>query len=188
MSAALWIWTVTLAIITVVIVPRRHLPACIARCRRPRPSSGTRARRSRRELASRRTPRRSRPSTRPSRWRPRCSKRASSSPSTAARSRRRSEHPRNEADGYGDADPLESAGSPARSCWCSRSISSPSAVQLHRASRHLAALADGLVQVRTNAGPLEEKLTTVAGALSALHARFERVDDHLRATQDALGD
>lgn len=62
------------------------------------------------------------------------------------------------------------------------------AVQLHRASRHLAALADGLVQVRTNAGPLDEKLATVAGALSALHARFERVDDHLRATQDALGD
>ena len=62
------------------------------------------------------------------------------------------------------------------------------AVQLHRASQHLAALAGGLVRVKNNAAPLEEKLTTIAGALSALDKQFKEVDDHLAATRQALGD
>jgi len=62
------------------------------------------------------------------------------------------------------------------------------AVQLHRASRHLTALAAGLVRVKNNAAPLEEKLTTIAGALSALDTQFKEVDDHLAATTKALGD
>lgn len=62
------------------------------------------------------------------------------------------------------------------------------AVQLHRASRHLEALAGGLTRVRENAAPLEEKLTTIAGALSALETQFAEADRHLAATNEALGD
>jgi len=62
------------------------------------------------------------------------------------------------------------------------------AVQLYRASQHLAKLASGLIQVKTNAAPLEERLTTIAGALSALRSEFERVDGNLRATAEALGE
>ena len=62
------------------------------------------------------------------------------------------------------------------------------AVQLSRASRHLEALAAGLVRVQDNVGPLEEKLATIAGALSALQTQFERVDRNLRATKNALGE
>lgn len=60
------------------------------------------------------------------------------------------------------------------------------AVQLYRASRHLEKLAAGLIQVKTNAAPLEERLTTIAGALSALRTEFDRVDQNLKATADAL--
>lgn len=62
------------------------------------------------------------------------------------------------------------------------------AIQLYRASQHLQKLAGGLVLVRTNAEPLEERLTTVAGALSALQDAFHRVDENLKSTVRALGD
>lgn len=62
------------------------------------------------------------------------------------------------------------------------------AVKLYQASQHLEALAGGLVRVRDNAAPLEEKLTTIAGALSALEGHFTAVDRHLGAAKDALGD
>ena len=58
------------------------------------------------------------------------------------------------------------------------------AVQLYRASQHLAMLASGLIQVKKNAAPLEERLTTIAGALSALRSEFERVDGNLRGTTE----
>ena len=61
------------------------------------------------------------------------------------------------------------------------------AIQLLRASRHLAALASGLTQVRNNTAPLEERLATIAGALSALKKEFAAVDEHLRSKVDALG-
>jgi len=44
------------------------------------------------------------------------------------------------------------------------------------------------VAIRENAAPLEGKLTTIAGALSALHGEFRQVDEHLSATAEALGD
>lgn len=62
------------------------------------------------------------------------------------------------------------------------------ALKLYRASQHLAKLAAGLIQVKTNAAPLEERLTTIAGALSALRGEFERVDGNLRSTAEALGE
>jgi len=62
------------------------------------------------------------------------------------------------------------------------------AFQLYRASQHLQKLAFGLIQVKTNAAPLEERLTTIAGALSALRGEFERVDGNLRRTAEALGE
>jgi hypothetical protein len=62
------------------------------------------------------------------------------------------------------------------------------AVRLYQTSRHLAELAAGLVQVRTNAGPLEQRLATISGALSALADELERVDTNLKATGEALGE
>ena len=62
------------------------------------------------------------------------------------------------------------------------------ALKLYRASQHLGKLAAGLIQVKINAAPLEERLTTIAGALSALRSEFERVDGNLRSTVEALGD
>jgi hypothetical protein len=42
--------------------------------------------------------------------------------------------------------------------------------------------------VKANAAPLEEKLATIAGALSALEETFTEADRHLAATNEALGD
>lgn len=57
---------------------------------------------------------------------------------------------------------------------------------LLRASQHLEKLARGLVAIRDNAGPLEERITTIAGALSALETELEDVDRNLGATAEAL--
>ena len=62
------------------------------------------------------------------------------------------------------------------------------ALNLLRASRHLEQLAGGLIQVRDNAKPLESKLTTIAGALSALNTEFSAVDRNLSQTATALRD
>jgi len=62
------------------------------------------------------------------------------------------------------------------------------ALKLYRASQHLEKLAAGLIRVKTNAAPLEERLTTIAGALSALRSEFERVDGNLRDVANALGE
>lgn len=61
------------------------------------------------------------------------------------------------------------------------------AVQLYRASQHLQRLAGGLILVRSNAEPLEERLTKIAGALSALRDAFHRVDGNLADTARTLG-
>lgn len=60
------------------------------------------------------------------------------------------------------------------------------AYYLLQACRHLEKLAAGLVAIRDNAGPLEERITTIAGALSALQTEFEDVDRNLGATAEAL--
>ena len=60
------------------------------------------------------------------------------------------------------------------------------AFYLLRASRHLEKLASGLVAIRGNAAPLEERIATIAGALSALEAEFKDVDRNLGATAEAL--
>lgn len=57
---------------------------------------------------------------------------------------------------------------------------------LLRASQHLEKLAAGLVAIRDNAAPLEERITTIAGALSALENQFQDVDRNLGATAEAL--
>ncbi len=61
------------------------------------------------------------------------------------------------------------------------------AFYLLRASQHLDKLAAGLIRVRDNAKPLKERITTIAGALSALSGEFEHVDKNLERTADALG-
>ncbi|MEM7130143.1 MAG: hypothetical protein AAF702_27680 [Chloroflexota bacterium] len=50
---------------------------------------------------------------------------------------------------------------------------------LWRAGNHLAALAGGLQQVVDNTEPLEEHLTTINGALTALDEGLDSVDDNL---------
>ena len=51
---------------------------------------------------------------------------------------------------------------------------------------HLAKLAVGLVAVRDNAAPLEQKLTTVAHVLAALRRELQAVDESLTEAAQAL--
>lgn len=52
---------------------------------------------------------------------------------------------------------------------------------LRDASRSVAAIADGLERVRDDTAPIEEKLVTINGALSALSGGLKVVDGHLGA-------
>ena len=52
---------------------------------------------------------------------------------------------------------------------------------LRDASRSVAAIANGLEAVRGHTVPVEEKLTTINGALSALDGGLKLIDRHLGA-------
>jgi len=51
---------------------------------------------------------------------------------------------------------------------------------------HLAQLAGGLVAVRQNAAPLEQKMAAVARALAALRGELQAVDEYLAEAAQAL--
>jgi hypothetical protein len=51
---------------------------------------------------------------------------------------------------------------------------------------HLAQLAGGLVAVRQNAAPLEQKMAAVAKALAALRAELQAVDEYLAEAAQTL--
>ena len=51
---------------------------------------------------------------------------------------------------------------------------------------HLARLAGGLVAVRQNAAPLEQKMASVAKALAALRGELQAVDGHLAEAAQTL--
>jgi len=58
------------------------------------------------------------------------------------------------------------------------------AISLVRASRSVRAIADGLEIVQRHTRPLEEKLVTINGAVTALRDGLAAADDHLgRAAQ-----
>lgn len=52
---------------------------------------------------------------------------------------------------------------------------------LFDASRSVAAIADGLEAVRDHTAPVDEKLATINGALTALRGGLRLVDGHLAA-------
>lgn len=52
-------------------------------------------------------------------------------------------------------------------------------VALRKADATVKAIADGLEAVAGHTGPLEEKLTIINGALSALHRGLASADSHL---------
>ena len=51
---------------------------------------------------------------------------------------------------------------------------------------HLAQLAGGLIAIRQNAAPLEQKMAVVAKALAALRSELRAVDEHLAEAAQAL--
>ena len=51
---------------------------------------------------------------------------------------------------------------------------------------HLAQLAGGLVAVRQNAAPLEQKMTAVARALAALRGELQAIDEYLAEAAQTL--
>jgi hypothetical protein len=51
---------------------------------------------------------------------------------------------------------------------------------------HLAQLAGGLVAIRQNAAPLEQKMTAIAKALAALRGELQAVDEYLAEAAQSL--
>lgn len=60
-------------------------------------------------------------------------------------------------------------------------------VALRKADATVKAIADGLEAVAGHTGPLEEKLTIINGALSALHGGLASADGHLGRAAGVVG-